>query len=449
MALDSLQRAFLGLPIVSVAIFALPSSSFIRYALYPIPAVLMLQAAIQPPTKDNDVEDTYLFGLFTSALALRLFDYLYLQGYDTPKHFFRVQQVGKVKQQLEYPQSLWGRIKWGFLLLVSQRGIGWNFEVSVPSTKYPPTRTAFLRQAVFVLLQIYLGLYLTGALYDFMTGVIRQEISVAEYPWVYDLCKNEVSQMVIILLGWVITIISHISVLYNIAGIVCVGLGFGGFWKEPTSWPRTFGRLRDTWSIRSVWGKSWHQSLRRCLNAPGDRIADIIFGDPSQLSYSVRLIRRYFLLFSAFAWSGIIHAGGVYFVTVTNPVPFKDSTPVSSRPAWYVSGYFFYVQAVAVTLEDFIMWLFGISTEEKEVQKRPVRRFLGTVYTFAWFIWSTTALWVEPQLLSFGYKRLGDEGMGYIHILEAVSKGTAAVPLNPWPAIIDGALLLYQRYSKV
>ncbi|KAK6515092.1 hypothetical protein TWF506_007439 [Arthrobotrys conoides] len=449
MASDSLQRAFLGLPILSVAIFALPASSFIRYALYPLPAFLILQAIIQPPTKDNDAEETYLFGLFTTALAFRLFDFLYLQGYDTPKHFFRVQQVGKVKQQLEYPQSLWGRIKWGFLLLISQRGIGWNFEVSVPSTKYPSSRTAFVRQAVFDLLRIYLGLYLTGALSDFMAGVIRQEISVVEYPWVYDLCKNEIFQMAIILLGWVITIISHISVLYNIAGIVCVGLGFGGFWKEPTSWPKTFGRLRDTWSIRTVWGKAWHQSLRRSLNAPGDRLADAIFGDPSQLSYLARIIRRYFLLFSAFACSGIIHAGGVYFVTVTNPLPFKDSIPVSARPPWYVTGYFFYIQAFAVTLEDFLLWALGISTEEGKVQNSPIRRVLGMVYTFAWFIWSTTVLWVDPHIAAFGYKRLGDVNMGYVHILEAISKGIAAVPLNPWPVIVDGALVLYQRYAKV
>ncbi|RVD83946.1 uncharacterized protein DFL_005717 [Arthrobotrys flagrans] len=445
---DSLQRAFLGLPILSVAIFALPGSSFIRYALYPLPAILILQALLQPPTEDRDVEETYLFGLFITALGFRLFDYLYLQGYDTSKHFFRVQQVGKVKQQLEYPQSIWSRIKWGFLLFISQRGIGWNFEVSVPNTKYPSNRTAFVRQAVFILLQIYLGLYLTKIGYDFMVGVIRHEISVVEYPWVYDLCKNEFFQMVIILLGWVISIISHISILYNIASIVCVGLGIGGFWGEITSWPRTFGRLRDTWSIRNVWGKTWHQSLRRSLNAPGDRIADAIFGNPSQLSYPARLVRRYFLLFSAFACSGILHAGGVYFVTVTNPIPFEDSIPVSARPAWYVSGYFFYVQAVAITLEDFLTWILRISTDEKEVQKSPVRWLFGTVYTFAWFIWSTTVLWIGPQLLSFGYKRLGDENMGHIHILEAISRSTAAVRLNPWPAIVDGALLLYQQYSK-
>ncbi|KAK6355955.1 hypothetical protein TWF718_000331 [Orbilia javanica] len=449
MFLDSLQRAFLGLPILSIAIFALPATSFIRYALYPIPALVVLQAVLQPPTEDRDVEETYLFGLFTSALIFRLFDHLYLQGYDTSKRFYRVQQVGKVKTKLEHPQSIWGRIKWGLLLIVSQRGIGWNFEVSVPSTKYPPNRTAFVCQALFILLQIYLGLHLTKIGYEYMVGVIRQDISVAENPWIYDLCKNELFQMVIILWGWVISIVSHISLLYNIAGIICVGFGVGGFWKEIGSWPRTFGRWREVWSIRNMWGKSWHQSLRRCLNAPGEKIADALFGDPSQLSHVARLVRRYFLLFSAFACSGILHAGGVYFVTVTNPMPFEDSVPVSTRPAWYVSGYFFYVQAVAITLEDFICWVLGISTNEEEVQKSPIRWFLGTVYTHAWFVWSTTVLWIDPQLLSFGYKRLVDEDMGYIHILESIGKSTDAVPLNPWPAIIEGSSLLYQRFLKV
>ncbi|KAK6530952.1 hypothetical protein TWF281_007782 [Arthrobotrys megalospora] len=448
MFLDSLQRAFIGLPVLSIAIFALPSSSFVRYALYPLPGLLILHAVFQPPTEQSDVEEKYLFGLFSSALAFRVFDYLYLHGYDTPRHFFRVRQVGQVKQQQEYPQHSLGRIGWGCLLLISQRGIGWNYQVPLPETKFTHSRAAFVRQAVSCLLQIYLGLYLTGLFYDYMVGILRGEISVAEYPWAYDLCKDEAFQMAVILVGWVISIISHISVLYNFAGIVCVGFGIGGFWKDITAWPRTFGRFRDAWSIRSVWGKAWHQSLRRSLSAPGDRIADAVFGNPSQLSYSARLVRRYFLLFTAFACSGILHAGGVYFVTVTNPTPHEDSTPLSTRPAWYVSGYYFFVQVIAITLEDFVCWIFKISTDDKEVQRSAIRRYLGTFYTLVWFAWSTTALWIQPQLVAFGYQRLGDEGKGYIHILEAIGLSMAALPLNPWPATVNGALLLYKQFAK-
>ncbi|KAK6337346.1 hypothetical protein TWF730_002749 [Orbilia blumenaviensis] len=449
MFLNSLQRAFLGLPVLSVAIFALPSSSLIRYALYPLPALLMLQAVLQPPTEKSDVEETYLFGLFISALAFRLFDYLYLQGYDTPKHFFRVRKIGQDKKKQDYPQHIWGRIKWGFLLLVSQRGIGWNFEVPLPATKYPPNKTAFVRQAVFNLLQIYLGVYLTEIGNDFIVGVLRQEISVTEYPWVYDLCKNEAFQIAIIYLGWLMSIISHISILYNLAGIFCIGFGIGGFWTEITSWPKTFGRFGEAWSIRNAWGKAWHQSLRRSLSAPGDRIAEIVFGNPSQLSYSVRLIRRYFLLFSAFAVSGIVHAGGVYFVTVTNPMPSENSTPFSARPAWYVSGYYFILQAVIITLEDLLCWVFRISTDEKEVQRSSIRRLFGLFYTFVWLAWSTTALWINPQHLSFGYQQIGDENLGYVHLLEAISESAAALPLNPWPAIFGGMLPLYNQYFSI
>ncbi|KAF3941787.1 hypothetical protein ABW19_dt0205051 [Dactylella cylindrospora] len=442
---NTLKSGLLALPFITVAILALPSSSLFRYGLYPLPLLLALRAVMWPPT-DGPVEETYVLGLFGSSFFFRLLDYLYLQGYDTPQYFYRVnRKPGTSLERQDYPESTLARIKWALLLLISQRGIGWNFEVPLPETKYPTTRTIFIRQAIVTLLEIYLGLYLITQCCQYMVSTLRQELSPEPYPWVYDLFRNELFQMVAALTGWVISIISHISVLYAQISIVCVGFGIGGSWADMEMWPKTFGRIEDSWSVRNVWGKTWHQTLRRCLSAPGDLIADWVFGDASGLSRYLRLIRRYFLLFSAFTVSGILHAFGVYFVTVTEPQPYEDSTPISIRPPWYATAYFFVAQAAVIATEDFTFWIFGISSEYKDVKLWSPRWLVGMAYTLVWFVWSTTALWIHPQLAAYGYQRLIDNGNGYVHVLEAVGKATDVMPFNPWPFIFERSIPIIRR----
>ncbi|KAK6332229.1 hypothetical protein TWF696_002950 [Orbilia brochopaga] len=445
---NTLRSAFIGLPVASASILSLPSSSPVRQVLFPVPALLAARAILRPPREDAQVEETYLYGLFSASLGFRILDYLYLHGYDTPRHFYRVDRVGNQGAERQaYPDSIWDRVKWGLSLLVSQRGIGWNTEVPLPETKYSATRREFIRQSSMALLGIYLGLYLVGMLCERMVQVLREELPLTPQhhhatALYYYLFRQEAFQMLVSLAGWVMSIISHVSLLYNLAGVICVAFGIGGRWKLIRSWPKTFGSFRDAWSIRSVWGKAWHQTLRRSLSAPGERAAELVLGESSKLSYPMRLVRRYFLLFSAFAVSGILHALGVYFVAVTEPMPHPDSTPLSTRPPWYTSGYFFSAQALAIMVEDFLCWIGGVSVDSKEVGANPaaLRWIGGAAYTLAWFVWSTTVLWIHPQLAAFGYQRTQDEGKGYVHVLEATARACSMMPLNPWPLFVDGTL---------
>ncbi|KAF3904974.1 hypothetical protein AA313_de0200831 [Arthrobotrys entomopaga] len=233
-------------------------------------------------------------------------------------------------------------------------------------------------------------------------------------------------------------------------GMLCVGFGIGGSWRRTESWPDMFGGFGDAWSIRNVWGKAWHQNLRRCLNAPGDRIAVWLFGHPTDLSPTKRLIRRYFLLFCAFGISGLLHALAVYFGAATNSMPYEDSMPISSRPGWYKTGYFFYIQAVVIMIEDYFCWILGLSTEGKRVKENPTRWLFGTVYTFTWFIWSTAILWIDPQLAALGYQRISDSGLGYIHILVSTSEAASVLPFNPWPLMLPTVIsTLESVYSSL
>ncbi|KAF3911328.1 hypothetical protein ABW21_db0205511 [Orbilia brochopaga] len=96
-------------------------------------------------------------------------------------------------------------------------------------------------------------------------------------------------------------------------------------------------------------------------------------------------------------------------------------------------------------IEDLLCWTVGISVDGKEARANPasIRWMIGWIYTLAWFAWSTTTLWIHPQLASFGYQRTQDEGKGYVHVLEAVGRACSMMPLNPWPLLVDGALAAF------
>ncbi|KAK6351044.1 hypothetical protein TWF718_004218 [Orbilia javanica] len=443
---NTLQGALLGVTVVSTLILSLPSTSFVRYTIYPLPALLVLRALLWPPS-EGSAKDTYLLGLFVTDTSFKMFDYLYLQGYNAPATFRKVDRVGKTITKVhEYPQDTWGQIKWGLSLVTSHRGIGWNIQVPLQKIKYPCSHVAFIFESMVSVLSIYLGLYTCGGLCDYMVQVLRKEVD-SPYPWVYDLFKNGIFQMVVAFMG-IFAMVSNSVLIYNLVRMICVTSGIGGDWGKIESWPNMFGDFEDAWSIRNVWGRAWHQNLRRCLTAPGERLVDLVFGNPSKLGRIPRLIRRYFLVFSAFGVSGLLHSLAVYYGSKTDTMPYKDSIPLHMRPGWYVTGYFFYIQPFAITLEDLICWATGTSTESKAVKSTKVRWFVGMVYTLAWFTWGTAVLWIHPQLASLGYQRTSDSELGYVHILISTSEAASILPLNPWPVVVKmGSPIFWDLYS--
>ncbi|KAF3186289.1 hypothetical protein TWF225_004807 [Orbilia oligospora] len=431
---NTLQGALIGVTVIPTLILSLPTTSFVRYAIYPLPALLVLRALLWPPT-EGLAKETYLLGLLMTDTSFKMFDYLYLQGYNAPAKFLQVDRVGRTITKVhEYPKDTLGQVKWALSLVTSHRGIGWNIQVPLQKIKYPSSRVAYIFESMVSILSIYLGLYTCGSLCDYMVQVLRKEAD-SPYPWVYGLFKNSIFQMVVAFMG-IFAMVSNSVLVYNLARMICVTSGIKGNWGKIESWPNMFGEFEDAWSIRNVWGRAWHQNLRRCLTAPGEKVSSLIFGSSPKLGRVPRLIRRYFLVFSAFGVSGLLHSLAVYYGSKTDTMPYEDSTPLHMRPGWYVTGYFFYIQPFAITLEDFICWATGTSTESKGVKATKVRWFVGMVYTLTWFTWGTAVLWIHPQLASLGYQRTSDAELGYVHILVSTSEAASILPLNPWPAVV-------------
>lgn len=159
-----------------------------------------------------------------------------------------LRQIGQKKSTAE--MSFWERLKWGFNLSVTPRTLGWSSE---PTSHIRPKPTS--GRVAFITTQL-VRTFCYYIIFD-ATSIITLSIPIygrggptfAEYGWI-----------------WRATIWNHVvnthallSVIYSSASIVTVALGL----YQPGDWPHIFGYWRDAFTVRNMWGRVWHQMLRK------------------------------------------------------------------------------------------------------------------------------------------------------------------------------------------
>ncbi|KAF3194834.1 hypothetical protein TWF225_005450 [Orbilia oligospora] len=442
MALNTLQLACATTPLITITILSLPTTSLIRQILYPLPALLFLQTLISPPkfpSSDIDaIQEAFKLGTLYASFGFAFCHYLYAYGYNTPKYFYKLKRINKsnndenggvndtkekveVFEREEYPEnSWWGRVKWSLSLITALRGIGWNFQISsLPETKYPSSKGACIRQTAVTIILAHVSWFTAGAICGFIARILRDPEFAGRYSLLHSLFGNVLVQMAVVSGAWGIRNIAFTVLLSSYLKIIFVGLEVGGGWGDIKQWPRMFGYFEDCWSVKSVWGKVWHQSIRKCIQVPGDKIADMVFGaEPKSLPYPIQLLRRVFLLFSAFSISGFIHASGSYFIVVGTDY----TQPPGKNPPWYYTFLFFISQALFIIVEEVVFWALGVSNTGVEVKKSKTRWLFGIGYTTLWFIWCTPVLWADPESRVVGFMPLGMEGEGYAHVFDRIDR---------------------------
>jgi len=181
-----------------------------------------------------------------------------------------------VQRELRLPNQqpisnagLWSRIKWGLQLLCNPRGVGWAHE---PRSTLPPhpnlTRLQFLTSR-------FLRLAIRMLMNDIGQIMIRADPFLArgappsaQQPWLWRFW----SVSLVVFTQWCALSIAHTS-----CSIVFVASGL----STPDSWPDTFGKWRDAYTLRRYWGysvslcsdfhlltlflysRTWQQFLRR------------------------------------------------------------------------------------------------------------------------------------------------------------------------------------------
>ncbi|KAF9033406.1 hypothetical protein BDZ89DRAFT_1062878, partial [Hymenopellis radicata] len=239
------------------------------------------------------------------------------------------------QKQTEIENAPFGaRLQWGLRLFSSMRGVGWNFEPKIfrPRAARGTSRISFLMKHV-------------GA---FFLWLIARDIATLYVGQSPAFTKEGIP-----LTG---------RLVHSLVCLVSVTLHL----SRPEDWTHSFGYWGDAYTIRRLWGRTWHQLLRRFLSAHGKFVSRrVLHLQPGTNASS------YVQLYVAFFLSGVIHS-------VCEPMR-RDF-------------HFFLLQAVAITLED------GIIAIGKKLGVRQGRaiHILGYLWVATWF-YHTLPIWWEPM----------------------------------------------------
>ncbi|TGJ86856.1 hypothetical protein E0Z10_g1863 [Xylaria hypoxylon] len=376
--------------------------SVIRRALYPIQLFCLAATLIAPLPPGQSQADLYNMGLQVGTIGARILDRLYLHNPEDTFLRVGVDDKGPDKGPASYGTGR--KARWAFELILSGRGIGWNWRVGgVPRLNPAPTRWSFVRSRVRTTL-------LTFTLIHAVTLIASHILNVSDDN---SPLRSPFFLRFFITTGWLTVIYGHLTFPENLVAIFFVTTGLGGRFADPQQWPPMFGDISESYSIRRCWGKFWHASLRRSTNAPGQ----LLLGSARPKSRLGRLSRRYAMLFLSFIVSGAIHAFGSYMVT-------RDSTQGISDGG---AAIYFLAQPTAVLIEDAVSAALGIVDDGNP---SGFRRIIGYVYVSLFWVWCFPTLKVIPLALAHGLEGNGADGP-MLAAVRACLELSEALPFNP------------------
>lgn len=299
-----------------------------------------------PKYTQGSIAEDNLLPIQAGLLLLHWMDFFVLHS---PNEFFRLRDP-----QQGLHQTFWEKLSWNFDLCTSMRGVGWNWKVkNVPAVENQTPRWSFVKLSALRAFRNYM-------LFDVCHCIILCTSYNSKSP--PDIFSDGIARQ--ILFGWLPNIGSYaaLNMQYSIFAALTVAISL----YTPQDWPPLMGGLDTFTTIRETWGKFWHQLLRRRLNLPFQTLIRYV---PIKQG---TLASRYLQLYLAFIASALIHHLGV--LNVTSSTPQNDMN----------SLIFFLIQPLAITLEDFAVYL-GKKAGVKSSWKTKILR---TICTLAWFSYS-------------------------------------------------------------
>ncbi|PMD36334.1 hypothetical protein L207DRAFT_516028 [Hyaloscypha variabilis F] len=298
-------------------------------------------------------------------------------------------EFSRDKDKEKVPKTWLEKLRWSWSLNTTFRGIGWNWKVkNVPeAAPLSTTRWAFVRTEVLKACAWYLlfdlcfypinsSRYATASPPDFFSDSLLRQAFLAWMVGIGDYCT--------------------FNLQYSLGSALLVAVSL----CTPQDCPPLMGRLREVSTVRDFWGKFWHQNLRRRLTLPFNLLTKYITIPRGTL------VSRYTQLYLTFIATTLVHHSGAMNITSTS----------SENNLNQVA--FFMLQPVAITFEDFVIYL----GKKAEVKESRLTRALGSLWTFAWFTYT----------LRYAFAFLANTGMFATSVL---------------PSVIQGTLGLIKRYS--
>ncbi|KAF9050418.1 membrane bound O-acyl transferase family-domain-containing protein [Panaeolus papilionaceus] len=315
-----------------------PSSPYRRLLFFPFALLVAFQF------KYTDIQggvpqQSAAVGLRLIHLLLEVFDYVFVT--DAPR---QIRSVGD-KTDLATASAL-SRLTWAFKLHYNPRCIGWSHEETshLPHQPTHPTRSAFLISR-FRLWLCYLLLNF-GSYWDMLW---RMHLGV----------------------GMLLAVVTGIEMQIMCVGMIWVALGFSDY----KLWPHAFGSFKDAYTVRRLWGKTWHQIFRRTFMTPTNFIARVV-GLPR-----TGIFQRYFKILLVFTFSGIMHQA-------------HDSV-VSGGWTKPTTIFYFMAYAPMIMVEDGVIDL----GRRLGIKNSPFTQQLGYLYVLGWVSF-IAPLWAKSQVPS-------------------------------------------------
>ncbi|KAK7543886.1 membrane bound O-acyl transferase family-domain-containing protein [Phyllosticta citricarpa] len=335
--------------------------------------------------------DRYPWGCFLVVILFRYADFVLLGNADREKIRPKPKGsdsyatgIGSPPPPLStFPRTFFQRFLWGLkLLTVYHRGVGWTHEVKgIPPHIKPYSRWNFVAQQISHACLTSL-IIKAGKAYVASTRFGNSDPLARTYffsePWWFQLSIGVCN----------LCLICAPCILLN-STFSAIGVALG-IWR-PEDCPPIWGPWSESYTVRKLWGTTWHQCLRRITNTSGSFVAK----DLLRLRKGT-FASKYTQLFVGFYASALIHYGGAIFTCGHDTGDLK----------------YFMAQPVAILVEDHVIAL----GRRLGIKESPVWKRVGYVWTAAWFLFSVR--WnIGPQLEE-GYALFPEAGdlLGFFNI---------------------------------
>ncbi|KAJ8474872.1 hypothetical protein ONZ45_g15806 [Pleurotus djamor] len=259
--------------------------------------------------------------------------------------------------------SVFARIRWAVMLLVSPRLVGWTVE---PTTALPPRsrRTSRLLFAAEQLASLAFNMVVMNIATMAIDRTPEFQLNGPKFsdaPWVsrsihglkFALATS--SGMKVIHQSWILALLAT------------------GRWS-PSDFSPFFGTWGNAYTLRKFWGRTWHQLLRHMLKTHARFVSQKLLGLPRHSK-----VRTYLELYLAFFVSGLLHYS-LEYMTIKN----RANGAIQ----------FFTLQAVAIHLEDVMI---ALGSSGLGLKQNKMWEVIGYIWVVQWFGWSLP-MWLEPRI---------------------------------------------------
>ncbi|KAJ4305439.1 hypothetical protein N0V90_000970 [Kalmusia sp. IMI 367209] len=249
-----------------------------------------------------------LLGGFSFALLLQYLDLALVRNLSFENARSESDAQKKIKQPLRDEVSqvaMLDRFKFGWNWMWSFRRVGTPQEprnippFSKTNPSYVPSRWSFVAQQTAAAVTCYLLLDLLAARKPPANAheLFNPEL-IPLFSRLSSVTTAEIKRRALTIGGFAVTFYCIIQGFQSFSTAVAVASGL----SKVENWRPAFGSVADGYSLKNVWGKFWHQLLRRPLTGPSSAVVHDVLNLPRESPLARRLT-----VVCAFALSGALH----------------------------------------------------------------------------------------------------------------------------------------------